>query len=120
MKNHFKFEGNLSNSFPIRSTPNGTSVLNFSVKTSVETGSGKTITPIHPCTAWGELAEEISRYQKGDPITVEGYAATRTERAIKDGREFNVLVTDFIVTEVEGGVELPEEIIPEPDDDLPF
>lgn len=69
--------GRITNDLELKQTPNGVSVLAFTV--AVDRNSKDKQTDFISCVAWKQTAEFISRYfGKGRMIAVEGQLRTRT------------------------------------------
>jgi len=63
--------GNLTKDPELKETPNGKSVLNFTV--AVDERGSKEHTNFIPVTCWGKLAELVAEYQtKGNKVAVTG------------------------------------------------
>lgn len=104
--------GNLGRDPELRQTPNGQSVVNFTLATS-ETWTDKSgerveRTEWHRIVAWGRTAEMCNQYlSKGRTVYVEGRIQTR-EWEDKDGNkryttEINANTVNFIGPRTDGG-----------------
>lgn len=104
--------GNLGRDPELRTTPNGQSVVNFTLATS-ETWTDKSgerveRTEWHRIVAWGRTAEMCNQYlSKGRTVYVEGRIQTR-EWEDKDGNkryttEINANTVNFIGPRTSGG-----------------
>ena len=75
--------GRLTRDPETRTTPNGQTVVNFSVATSFawkdQGGNPKEITEFHNVVAWRKLAEIIAQYlHKGSKVYIDGRLQTRS------------------------------------------
>ena len=104
--------GNLGRDPELRTTPNGQSVVNFTLATS-ETWTDKSgerveRTEWHRIVAWGRTAEHCNQYlSKGRTVYIEGRIQTR-EWEDKDGNkryttEINANTVNFIGPRTDGG-----------------
>jgi single-strand DNA-binding protein len=104
--------GNLGRDPELRQTPNGQSVVNFTLATS-ETWTDKTgerveRTEWHRIVVWGKTAENCHQYlSKGRTVYIEGRIQTR-EWEDKDGNkryttEINANTVNFIGPRTDGG-----------------
>jgi len=104
--------GNLGRDPELRQTPNGQSVVNFTLATS-ETWTDKSgerveRTEWHRIVAWGKTAEMCNQYlSKGRTVYIEGRIQTR-EWEDKDGNkryttEINANTVNFIGPRTDGG-----------------
>jgi single-strand DNA-binding protein len=89
--------GHITRDLELRTIPNGTVVLDFSIAVN-EKYKDKETTHFIDCTAWAKTAEIIAQYhQKGDAILIEG--KLQQERfPDKDGKQrskHKVRVDDF-------------------------
>lgn len=70
--NNGQFAGYLGRDAELKSTPSGTSVLNFSVAVTIGFGDKKKTLWVD-CAIWGERAEKLEQYlTKGKPVAVSG------------------------------------------------
>ena len=85
--------GRLTKDPELKYTQGGTAVASLSVannKTFTQNGEKKEQVSFFNCTAWGKLAETLSKYvHKGDKIAVEGRLQQRTWE--KDGQKHSVV-----------------------------
>ena len=122
--------GRLTKDPEFTTTPNGTSVVKFSlaVQRKYENADGERECDFINCVAWRGLAETINKYcKKGDKIGVTGEVQTRNYEA-QDGTKRHVF--EAVVNELEflSSKQSDEEKEPEEapkmvevnDDDLPF
>jgi single-strand DNA-binding protein len=76
--NQGHFAGYVGRDAELRTTPGGTSVLNFSVAVSTGFGDNKQTLWV-ACALWGERAEKLEAYvAKGTPVAVSGDVDIRT------------------------------------------
>ena len=104
--------GNLGRDPELRQTPNGQSVVNFTLATSEnwtdKSGERQERTEWHRIVAWGRTAEMCNQYlSKGRTVYVEGRIQTR-EWEDKDGNkryttEVNAQTVNFIGPRTDGG-----------------
>jgi single-strand DNA-binding protein len=104
--------GNLGRDPELRQTPNGQSVVNFTLATSEnwtdKSGERQERTEWHRIVAWGRTAEMCNQYlSKGRTVYVEGRIQTR-EWEDKDGNkryttEVNAQTVNFIGPRSDGG-----------------
>lgn len=71
-KNYAHLEGNLGQKPELRSTPSGASVCSVSLCTNYKKGD-KDYQTWHRISTWGETAEKLSKFNKGDKISAEGF-----------------------------------------------
>ena len=130
--------GNLGADPEVKYLSNGTTVANFRMATSenrVNRSSGEktTITEWHRIVAFGRLAEICGEYlNKGKQVYIEGRIRTRSWEGKDGNRKFT---TEIVATQMqmlgtpgapvespdsekESGIE--QEVIPGPEDDIPF
>lgn len=104
--------GNLGRDPELRTTPNGQSVVNFTLATSEnwtdKSGERQERTEWHRIVVWGRTAEMCNQYlSKGRTVYVEGRIQTR-EWEDKDGNkryttEINANTVQFIGPRTDGG-----------------
>jgi single-strand DNA-binding protein len=130
--------GNLGADPEVKYLSNGTTVANFRIATSenrVNRSSGEktTITEWHRIVAFGRLAEICGEYlNKGKQVYIEGRIRTRSWEGKDGNRKFT---TEIVATQMQmlgtpgAPVESPDsekepgieqEVIPGPEDDIPF
>ena len=130
--------GNLGADPEVKYLSNGTTVANFRMATSenrVNRSSGEktTITEWHRIVAFGRLAEICGEYlNKGKQVYIEGRIRTRSWEGKDGNRKFT---TEIVATQMQmlgtpgAPVESPDsekepgieqEVIPGPEDDIPF
>lgn len=127
--------GRITKDLELKQTPNGKSVLAFSVAVDrgVKNASGETITDFINCVAWEKTAEFISKYfAKGRMICVVGEMQTRkyesngkkqyvTELRVNKANFTGEKKEDMAEVNMNDINEDMEGFIPVPDDDnLPF
>ena len=92
--------GRTTKEIDLKTTPNGTSVAEFSiaVRRTFKT-NGENESDFFNCIAFSKLAETISRYvKKGDQVGIEGRLQTRNYTN-REGKK--VYITEIIVENVE-------------------
>lgn len=105
--------GNLGQDVELKSTPNGTSVANFSIATNErwkdKEGKQQERTEWHNVVVWGKQAESCSKYlSKGSKVLVEGSLKTNSWED-KDTKkkmyrtEVNASNVQFVDTKGTGG-----------------
>ncbi len=129
--------GNLGADPEVRYLSNGTTVANFRMATTENfvnrSGEKTSITEWHRIVAFGKLAEICSEYlNKGKQVYIEGKIRTRSWED-KDGNRRRT--TEIVATQMqmlgtpgppveasvaEKDLEIDQEGISEPDDDVPF
>ena len=118
--------GRTTKEIDLKTTPNGTSVAEFSiaVRRTFKT-NGENESDFFNCIAFSKLAETISRYvKKGDQVGIEGRLQTRNYTN-REGKK--VYITEIIVENVEFLQSKKQDAQPSPnfeeintDMDLPF
>lgn len=128
--NKVQIIGNLTRDPELRYTPQGTAVCTFGLATNrawtTDTGEKKEQTDFHRIVAWNKLAEICSQLlSKGRRVYVEGRLSTRSWTG-QDGQQrqtTEIIISDMIILDSKGvgalpvgeaGVEVPEELAPEP------
>jgi single-strand DNA-binding protein len=129
--------GNLGADPEVKYLSNGTTVANFRIATTENrtnrSGEKTTSTEWHRIVAFGRLAEICGEYlNKGKQVYIEGRLRTRSWED-KDGNKRST--TEIVAsrmqmlgapggpTEVSGSakeVDVDQEVVPGPDDDVPF
>lgn len=87
--NKVQIIGNLTKEIELRKTPNGKSVVSFSLATNetYKDANNKKVENVdyHNCTAWGRTAEVLDEYAiKGQKLYIEG--KLKTDSYEKDGK----------------------------------
>ena len=92
MINRVVLVGRLTRDPELRKTPNGASVVSFTVAIDNRKGpNGEKSTSFIPCTAWNQQAENAYKFtHKGSLVGVEGRLNQRTYDT-KDGRKASVI-----------------------------
>ena len=94
--NNVSLIGRTTNDIELKTTPNGKSVVNFSL--AVKRPFTKDTTDFVNCVAWGNQAEVLSRFvQKGNQVAVVGCITTRNYED-KEGNKRSL--TEVLVNEV--------------------
>jgi len=130
--------GNLGADPEVKYLSSGTTVANFRMATSenrVNRSSGEktTITEWHRIVAFGRLAEICGEYlSKGKQVYIEGRIRTRSWEDKEGNRKFT---TEIIANQMQmlgtpgapvelpdsdKGLEMDHDVIPGPDDEVPF
>jgi len=130
--------GNLGADPEVKYLSSGTTVANFRMATSesrVNRSSGEktTITEWHRIVAFGRLAEICGEYlNKGKQVYIEGRIRTRSWEDKEGNRKFT---TEIIANQMQmlgtpgapvelpdsdKGLEMDHDVIPGPDDEVPF
>lgn len=95
--NNVSLIGRTTNDIELKTTPNGKSVVNFSL--AVKRPFTKDTTDFVNCVAWDNQADVLSRFvHKGNKVGVEGYVTTRSYED-KDGNKRSV--TEVLVKDVD-------------------
>ncbi len=96
--------GNLTRDPEVRQTPNGQTIVTFSIATNREwvtrDGRKQTSAEYHEVVAWAKLAEMCSKYlKKGKLVYVEGYLKTRNWDTAEGIKKFKteIIVQDLIM-----------------------
>ncbi len=128
MLNKFIGVGRLTRDAELKTTGNGTSVCSFTlaVNRRFKNADGNYDADFINCVAWRAQAEFISKqFKKGDMFGIVGNLQTRTYE--KDGNK--TYITEVVVEEVnfvggkksDKGADTPaDDILPMPDDELPY
>lgn len=94
--NNVSLIGRTTNDIELKTTPNGKSVVNFSL--AVKRPFTKDTTDFINCVAWGNQADVLARFvQKGNQVAVVGYVTTRNYED-KEGNKRSF--TEVLVNEV--------------------
>ena len=94
--NNVSLIGRTTNDIELKTTPNGKSVVNFSL--AVKRPFTKDTTDFVNCVAWGNQADVLSRFvQKGNQVAVVGCITTRNYED-KEGNKRSL--TEVLVNEV--------------------
>ncbi len=129
--------GHLGADPEVKFLSSGTQVANFRIATTENrvnrSGEKVALTEWHRIVAFGRLAEICGQYlNKGKQVYIEGRLRTRTWEDKDGNRRFT---TEIVATQmqmlgtpgppIEGGlaekeVEMDHDILPAPDDDVPF
>jgi len=111
--------GRLGQDPDVRSMPDGTAVVNFSVATSSFSKDKREFTEWHKCACFNKAAEVARDYlKKGSQVFIEGSQKTRKWQD-KDGRD--VYTTEVVVGRLVlvGGKSDKSDKSFDPDDDIP-
>ena len=98
--NSVQLMGHLAKDVELRYTASGRQVATFTVAATntykEQNGEAKEFTAFVNCVAWGQQAEYLSQFQKGDRVFVQGRLQTRSYE-VKDGtkRYVTEVVADF-------------------------
>ncbi len=79
--NRFELQGQLAQLEPLRFTPAGIPIVNFSIvhgSTQMEAGAARMVRCEVPAMAVGQLAEQVSRQAPGRECVVSGFVAARS------------------------------------------
>ncbi len=132
--------GNLGRDPELRYTPSGQPVANFSLATNERwtspDGSKQEVTTWHRVVAWGRLAEFVQQYlTKGIKVYVDGRLSNR-QWTTKNGETrttVEIIAREIVILSPKGDAnqnlpveeetlsdELPEDLPPDEEDDIPF
>lgn len=90
--------GRLTKDVEVQKTNSGKSVASFSLAVDSYYGNGQKTCSFIPCTAWGVVAENLSRFcRKGSQIAIEG----RLQQRSYQGKDGNRYVVEVVCTTIE-------------------
>jgi single-strand DNA-binding protein len=104
--------GNLTRDPSIKTTPNGRTVVTFTLATNrewVSNGERQSLAEFHNVAVWGRLAEVCEKFlKKGKLVYVEGYLKTRSWDTPEGGRLFRteIVAYDMIMLNKRGDSEM--------------